>query len=251
MAINYHTIIIAIILAAGAIIGAVVIFSLAILSVPYSGHNTPPPTCPEVNCTVFWFNGGYYELKGSAYDRYLEKCAGGTVCSWVTVNGSNYMLTDGAYQAYINIDNIGVPLYTIYFESRYLPSDVPYLVGFDGPTSKVQSLALQYNLTKNYAKIDYDDVTSINGWIAKDNLIRFLGENNVDSLAAQQISVYRVLGYTVGNETVNRVEFSLPKEDVLNQGIEEYRNAATSEIVNGKTGVLKLKSEEFFPLRVS
>jgi len=110
---------------------------------------------------------------------------------------------------------------------------------------------LQYNLTKNYAKIDYDDVTSINGWIAKDNLIRFLDENNVDSLAAQQLSVYRVQGYTVGNETVNRVEFSLPKEDVLNHGIEEYRNAATSEIVNGKTGVLKLKSEEFFPLRVS
>jgi len=136
VAINYHTIIIAIILAAGAIIGAVLIFYLAILSVPYSGHNTPSPTCPEVNCTVFWFNGSYYELKGSAYDRYLEKCAWGTGCSWVSVNGSNYMLTDDAYQAYINIDNIGVPLYTIYFESSYLPSDVPYLMGFDGQLRK-------------------------------------------------------------------------------------------------------------------
>ena len=110
---------------------------------------------------------------------------------------------------------------------------------------------MQYNLTKNYAKIDHDDVTSIDGWIAKDNLIRFLNENNVDSLAAQHISVYRGLGYTVGNETVSRVEFSLPKEDVLNQGIEEYRNAATSEIVNGRTEVLKLKSGEFFLLQVS
>ena len=248
---NYHTVIVAVSLAAGGIIGAFAIFYVAILSVPYSGHNTPPPACPEENCNVFWFNDGYYELRGSAYDRYLQKCSGGTGCSWVTVNGSNYMLTDDAYRAYLNTDNIGIPLYTISFESRYLPSDVPYLITFDGPTSKVQSLAVQYNVTKGYSKIDHDDVISFNGWVSKNNLIRFLSENDVDSLAAQQISVYRVQGYTVGNETVSRVEFSLPKEDVLNQGIEEYRNAATSEIVNGKTGVLKLKSEEFFPLRVS
>jgi hypothetical protein len=244
-----NTVVVIVILVIGMAIGTAAVLSLTISQHPGgSAHYTPPPDdCIEDNsCAATQFNGSMYELRGAAYEAYRQNCEGGNRCYLVAVNGTGYMLAGEAYQAYLDIDNIAIPLYTIKFESRYLPSQVPYLVSIYGPTAEVQSLAMKYNVSKSYAKIDYDDVTAFYGWISRDNLIRFMDENNVDSLGAKSVSVSPVGSYTVGNETVNRIPFPLPDEEKLAKELEAFRQDAISEIIAEKTGVFKLSSSDFF-----
>lgn len=245
-----NTIIIAVILVIGVAIGIVTIPSLTASQYPHgSAHYTPPPAdCTEDNnCHAMQFNSSTYELRNEAYKAYRQNCEGGR-CILVAVNGTNYMLSGAVYQAYQDIDNIAIPLYTIKFESQYLPSQTPYLISVYGPTAEVQSLATKYNVSKGYAKIDYDDLTSFYGWISKDNLVRFMDENNADSLGAKSVSVSPVNGYSVGNETVNRIPFPLPDEEKLSKELEVFRQDEISRIVVEKTGVFKLSSEDFFPV---
>ena len=163
------------------------------------------------------------------------------------VNGTIYLLEGEAYQAYLDFNNIALPLHTMKLESQLLPSDIPYLINVYGPTEPVQSLVTEYNITRSSVKVNRDGShTTFYGWIYKQNLDRFLDENPVDSLKARSIYVDPIGGYSDENGTGDRVPFPIP--DNLAEVHHAFREAKYSRILTEKTGVTRISEYDLLPI---
>lgn len=152
-------------------------------------------------------------------------------CTIVESGGAKYRLTGEAYAAYLELWNIALPIHRIGFDSQYI-DDRPYLINIDGPTSAVEDIVSEYNVIENGTKVTSDNRwTSFYGWIYKDDLIRFLNENSIDSLSSRSISVAPIGGYSLEEGVdVSGIPPQIPDPDMEQQFIAEGQMFIENEI---------------------
>ncbi|MGH9877211.1 MAG: hypothetical protein ACRD5H_06195 [Nitrososphaerales archaeon] len=196
------------------------------------------------NCVVLPINGSRYLATGEAYEAF-QRCSSGISCTWQTVNGTMYVFEGEAYEAYLVLDNLAVPLHRIRYDSQYI-GDRPYLINIDGPTPAVEEIVSKYDLARNGTKVSPDSRwTSFYGWIYKENLIRFLNENSVDSLSSKSVTVAPIGSYSIEQGvTVYGIPAQIPDEEQFLAERQAFINTEIAKIISEKEGVKRIDEKD-------
>jgi hypothetical protein len=164
-----------------------------------------------------------------------------TECATVSFNGTKYELRDAAFSDYRELKNIEGPLFTMKAHSEILDEKTKYLINLEGPIAEVESLIQNYNVTISDSKRYHGDKDLISafGFVSKAELIRFLDENDAESLKSQSVAVVPVASYVSPDGVlVERASFlSENEKSELAEKYSAFKDDNIAEILKGNEGV--------------
>jgi hypothetical protein len=238
----------------GVAIGIVATITFANLY-PTSGISSilSAPDCTRANgCMIVPINGSRNELRGESYKAYEPCLQNREKCTWVTVNGTNYILKGEAYEAYLVMDNIASQLHMMQFDSQFV-DERGYLITIEGHNlPEVDRIVKEYNISESLVNVHPTNKNwkSVSGLIFKEDLIRFVEENDADSISLGNLTVTRTGSITNGETTVtNPFTYPAGQSDRAIAEYQMFKEQETSQIVLYKSGVTRIDEKDLIKVQ--
>lgn len=201
----------------------------------------------ENDCIITPINGTYYQLRGESYKAYENCSATAQECTWITIKGTHYLLEGEAHQAYVIMDNIASQLHMMKFDSQFV-DERGYLINIEGHNlPAVERLVEQYNISESLVDVHPTNKNwkSVYGLIFKEDLIRFVEENDAQSIASESLTVSRVGSVSNGETTIsNPFIYPAGEAEQAIVELEQFKEQEIQKIVLQKQGVTRINDSD-------